>query len=81
MRERKRLNCVLYSRWLQDERRRLEPNEAVTGALGGVAILAGGAMAGCGAVVVVPAIAGYHKGVGAAISALLVSLASCCDSC
>jgi hypothetical protein len=39
----------------------LEPKDALSGVLGGVAIIAGGTAASVGMVIVLPAVAGYHK--------------------
>ena len=41
--------------------KRLEPREALSGVLGGAAIVAGGTAASVGMVIVLPAVAGYQK--------------------
>ena len=45
----------------QEELKRLEPREALSGVLGGAAIVAGGTAASVGMVIVLPAVAGYQK--------------------
>lgn len=66
-----RLHSERAAKLIQEEVKRMEPNHAVSGALGGAAILIGGTVASAGLVVVLPAVAGYYKGLPAALSVLL----------
>lgn len=58
-------------RMLEDEVKRMEPREAVAGAIGGAAILVGGTMATVGVLVVLPVAIGYSQGLAPALSSLL----------